>query len=229
MMVWRSAIGALAVVAVMAAVAAALPERSAGTSVTVAKEPVFGQLAKPQFTSADYGGLGGGAVAVQAAERSDLLKLASYAVPPVRRPVPTVVPSSPTVASDFSTTSTEVRTSTDVSAMGSTLGFVPASSSGPVTPSVNFEATSPPSKAEAKQRVASAEAPSPEESVPSRSNGLVNINKAPVAALDHLLGAGRIGQAIARRRPYRTVDDLVHKRVLRAGVFNRIKGSITVD
>lgn len=225
-MVWRSAIGALSVVAVMAAVAAALPERSAGTSVTAAKEPAFGQLAKPQFTSADDGG----AVAAQAAERSDLLRLASYAVPPVRRPVPTVMPpSQPDAGKPPGTSSTEISTSTAVSAAGATLGFAPAPAHLPAADAVNAEATSPPPKAETKSRVASAEAPSPEESGPSRSTGLVNINKAPVAALDRLPGAGRIGQAIARRRPYRTVDDLVRKRVLRAGVFNRIKGSISVD
>lgn len=229
-MVWRSAIGALSVVAVMAAVAAALPERSAGTSVTAAKEPAFGQLAKPQFTSADDGGLGGGAVAAQAAERSDLLRLASYAVPPVRRPVPTVMPpGQPDAGKPPGTSSTEVSTSTAVSAAGATLGFAPVASNLPAADTVNAEATLPPPRAETKSRVASAEAPSPEESGPSRGTGLVNINKAPVAALDRLPGAGRIGQAIARRRPYRTVDDLVRKRVLRAGVFNRIKGSISVD
>lgn len=229
-MVWRSAIGALAVVAVMAAVAAALPERSGGTAVTDAKEPPFGQLTKPQFTSAGYGGLSGGAVAVQAAERSDLLKLASYAVPPVRRPVPSVVPSGQSVPSDTPGTLPRAASiSTVASATAATTGLMPPPSDPPVGNIPDAEVAPALPKAETKLRVVSTEAEPADISGPARSTGLVNINKAPIAALDRLPGAGRIGQAIVRRRPYKTVDDLVHKRVLRAGLFNRIKSSITVD
>lgn len=237
-MVWRSAIGALAVVAVMAAVAAALPERSVGTAPSAAKEPPFGQLTKPQFTSPGYGSLTSGAGAEQAAERSDLLKLASYAVPPARRPVPSITPSTePSASASPSTSSRDVSLATTVSTTAATLALVPASSDAqaadvrvaptndvPVAPTK----MSPP-KADTKLRIAAAEATSPSSGTPGAGASRLNINKAPANALDHLPGAGRIGQAIVRRRPYRTVDDLIHKRVLRASLFNRIRSSITVE
>ncbi|HEX4766924.1 MAG TPA: helix-hairpin-helix domain-containing protein [Lichenihabitans sp.] len=54
----------------------------------------------------------------------------------------------------------------------------------------------------------------------------ININNASVEALNHLRGGGHIGQAIAKHRPYRSVDDLMRKRVLRRDVFERIRGQI---
>ncbi len=54
----------------------------------------------------------------------------------------------------------------------------------------------------------------------------VNINNASVQVLDHLRGGGHIGQAIARHRPYRSIEELVNKRVLRRDVYDQIKHQI---
>jgi DNA uptake protein ComE-like DNA-binding protein len=59
--------------------------------------------------------------------------------------------------------------------------------------------------------------------------GAVDINVASVEMLDHIDGAGRIGRAIARHRPYRSVEDLVRKRVIRKDVFERIKGQLAAN
>ena len=47
--------------------------------------------------------------------------------------------------------------------------------------------------------------------------------------LNRLKGAGSLGRAIVRGRPYRSVDDLVNKRVLRRTAFERIKDQVTVQ
>ena len=52
----------------------------------------------------------------------------------------------------------------------------------------------------------------------------VNINTASVNELNGL--GGRLGKAIIRRRPYRSIEDLVSKRILTRAVFNRIKDRI---
>jgi DNA uptake protein ComE-like DNA-binding protein len=57
--------------------------------------------------------------------------------------------------------------------------------------------------------------------------GTVNINAASVEALNHLKGGGAIGLTIARHRPYRSIEDLINKRVLRRSVFDQIKGQIS--
>jgi DNA uptake protein ComE-like DNA-binding protein len=64
---------------------------------------------------------------------------------------------------------------------------------------------------------------------PVTSSNHININRAPVAVLDHIPGGGRIGLAIARRRPYATIEDLVRKRVLRKTAFERIRWVIAVN
>ena len=62
--------------------------------------------------------------------------------------------------------------------------------------------------------------------VPSTSSDprRVNINTASVNELNGL--GGRLGKAIIRRRPYRSIEDLVSKRILTRAAFNRIKDRI---
>lgn len=58
---------------------------------------------------------------------------------------------------------------------------------------------------------------------PAAPGQVVDINNATVEAMDHLPGAGRIGLAIARHRPYRSVEDLLTKRVVRRSVYEKIR------
>jgi hypothetical protein len=43
------------------------------------------------------------------------------------------------------------------------------------------------------------------------------------------LGGGRIGRAIVNSRPYRSPDELLHKRVLTRATYEQIKGQIIVQ
>jgi len=81
-----------------------------------------------------------------------------------------------------------------------------------------------PAKAAAPVKVASA-APSSGTS----EAGLVDLNKGSFEDLNSLDGAGSLGKAIIRNRPYASVDDLVKKRVLRRTSFEKIKDQVTVQ
>lgn len=59
--------------------------------------------------------------------------------------------------------------------------------------------------------------------------GRININTASVDQLNSIPGGGHIGRSIARHRPYRSLEDLVDHRVLKARDFARIKSAITID
>ena len=108
-----------------------------------------------------------------------------------------------------------------------------APSSAPTVPPVagsNVEA-SPTASATPAVEVASADPAIPNTSVQSQqtaeaSGKGVNINSASAEALNHLQGGGRIGQTIVEHRPYRSVDELVKKRVLRRAVYDQIKNQI---
>jgi DNA uptake protein ComE-like DNA-binding protein len=58
---------------------------------------------------------------------------------------------------------------------------------------------------------------------------LVDLNKAPFEQLNSLKGAGALGRAIIKGRPYKSVDDLVKKKVLRRTAFERIRNQVTVQ
>lgn len=58
---------------------------------------------------------------------------------------------------------------------------------------------------------------------------LVDLNKGSVEELNKLKGAGSLGRAIVRGRPYKSVEDLVKKRVMRRTAFERIKDQVTVQ
>lgn len=55
----------------------------------------------------------------------------------------------------------------------------------------------------------------------------VDINAASADDLNRL--GGRIGRAIIAGRPYRTIDELVSKRVITRSTFSQIKDQITVN
>jgi Helix-hairpin-helix motif len=56
----------------------------------------------------------------------------------------------------------------------------------------------------------------------------VDLNSASVEELN-ALGGGRIGRAIVNSRPYRSPNELLHKRVLTRATFEQIKGQIIVQ
>ena len=59
--------------------------------------------------------------------------------------------------------------------------------------------------------------------------GLVNINTASAADLDKLPQIGKArSQAIIKGRPYRNTDELVSKKILSQGVYDKIKDKITI-
>ena len=61
------------------------------------------------------------------------------------------------------------------------------------------------------------------------SDAMIDINKASVEVLNHLPGMGMIGRTIVRHRPYRSIEDLVDRRVLRYGAFQKLRSRIKVD
>ncbi|MEE1657240.1 helix-hairpin-helix domain-containing protein [Microvirga sp. CF3062] len=58
---------------------------------------------------------------------------------------------------------------------------------------------------------------------------LVDLNRASFEQLNSLKGAGALGRAIIKHRPYRSVDDLVKKKVVRRPVFEKIKDQVRVQ
>ncbi|QRM28533.1 helix-hairpin-helix domain-containing protein [Microvirga sp. VF16] len=68
-------------------------------------------------------------------------------------------------------------------------------------------------------------------SVPSPApiSALVDLNKGSIEQLNTLRGAGSLGRAIMRGRPYKSVEDLVKKRVVRRTAYERIKDQVTVQ
>jgi len=58
---------------------------------------------------------------------------------------------------------------------------------------------------------------------------LVDLNRASFEQLNSLKGAGALGRAIIKHRPYKSVDDLVKKKVLRRPVFEKIKHQVKVQ
>lgn len=61
-----------------------------------------------------------------------------------------------------------------------------------------------------------------------RALSVADLNTATAAELNRLRGGGMIGRAIIQRRPYASVDQLLSKRVLSRGTYERIKDQVTV-
>ena len=114
---------------------------------------------------------------------------------------------------------------------------VPPQYSAPVAQPAAMEpspATAPPA---AQARIAAVQPPSPApiaQPSPAEQTGalsarkpdsnLVDINTASVDQLNGL--GGRFGKAIVRGRPYRSIEELVSKRILTRATFNKIKDQI---
>jgi DNA uptake protein ComE-like DNA-binding protein len=60
------------------------------------------------------------------------------------------------------------------------------------------------------------------------ASSLIDLNRGSVEDLNNLKGAGSLGRAIVRGRPYKSVEDLVTKRVVRRTAFDRIKNQVAV-
>jgi DNA uptake protein ComE-like DNA-binding protein len=56
----------------------------------------------------------------------------------------------------------------------------------------------------------------------------VDLNTASLAELNALRGAGAIGRAIIRGRPYRSIDELMSRRILSRARFEQVKGRVSV-
>ena len=130
--------------------------------------------------------------------------------------------------------STEAR-STDTSSVGP-LALVtspsPDFAAMPDTDADRTASTPPPASPPARVAVAKPEPPAIEDSAPAAApsaGGGIDLNRASVDALNRLKGAGHIGQAIVSHRPYRSVEDLVKKRVLRRDVYEQIKQQVVTQ
>jgi len=58
---------------------------------------------------------------------------------------------------------------------------------------------------------------------------LVDLNKASFEELNSIKGAGALGRAIIKGRPYKSVDDLVKRKILRRTIYEKIKDQVTVQ
>lgn len=61
-----------------------------------------------------------------------------------------------------------------------------------------------------------------------RGVAVIDLNTGSVSELNALRGGGMIGRAIAQKRPYASVGELLSKRVLSRAVYERIKDQVTV-
>ena len=64
---------------------------------------------------------------------------------------------------------------------------------------------------------------------PAAKSSLVNLNTASPGALDRIPGVGHVGRTIVAHRPYRSVKDLVSKRVLRTSDYQKIAAYVGVQ
>jgi hypothetical protein len=63
---------------------------------------------------------------------------------------------------------------------------------------------------------------------PAPADDLVDLNTASFEQLNSLPGAGPVGRAIIKGRPYASAEDLVKKKVLRRPIYEKIKDQVTV-
>ena len=92
----------------------------------------------------------------------------------------------------------------------------------PNVPSPNVP--SPPAAEDMTGAVAVANVPT----APDPASDLIDLNTASFEQLNSLRNAGPLGRAIIKGRPYRSVEDLVTRKVLRRSVYEKIKDQVTV-
>ena len=163
-------------------------------------------------------------------ERAQLLKLAALKSGAAAEPASTVAPSAPAnlpAVAPAPAAPVPVAESVVAPAPSQAPEATVAAASPPATPATAVSA-------EPIQQVASAEAAEPVDAAPAPDEGTaksdrININTASPSALDHLPGAGRIGRTIVSHRPYKSVKELVSRRVLRTSDFQKIQSRISVD
>lgn len=144
------------------------------------------------------------------AEAPTPVQPAAPAQPPISAPPPGIAPAPPPVAAGPGT-EPKIESRPEPKP-------VPGA---PEPPPIQAIAPSAPEQAEAEIDAAEARAE-------PKAVDLVDLNTAPVEALNRLKGGGAIGRAIVQHRPYATVDQLLSKRVLSRAVFQRIKDQVTV-
>jgi len=71
--------------------------------------------------------------------------------------------------------------------------------------------------------------PKPDAGPKPAGTGRIDLNTASLEALNGIPGAGRVGRAIVKGRPYASTEDLVRKRILNRSSFERIKDQVTVS
>ncbi len=109
---------------------------------------------------------------------------------------------------------------------GPTLSGAPASAASQAAPAAAPSSTSKPT-ALPPSSVVQGTSVSEKVERPARQTGsVVNLNTATLEELNRLRGAGLIGRAIMRRRPYTTPEDLLKKKVLSRAAYARIKDQI---
>lgn len=222
-MVIRSALGALGAVAMLGALGMALPEGGASKAPAITRDPPFGSLTRTDFKSTTADGT------PNPSETAQILKLAAVTPSEIQ----------PKLGADREPDATVIKAaaSTDPS-LGATeplavTGAGPAASPAVAKlapPQVASAATAP----DKPTKIAMVEEPQPSPVAPEppreqKTRPGIDINTASADDLDHIPGAGRIGRTIVRHRPYRKIEDLVDKRVLRMGAFQRIQSRIKVD
>ena len=120
-------------------------------------------------------------------------------------------------ASNVSAPSVPVSTASDAVSVTASAASPLEAPAGAVYPQAQRVADTSPSAAVPPDAAAQAGTPG------------LNLNTASIDALNQIPGAGRIGRTIASHRPYRSVEDLLTKRVVKKSVYERIKAQVAAE
>jgi DNA uptake protein ComE-like DNA-binding protein len=123
-------------------------------------------------------------------------------------------------------TSTAALSSSESAGRALGHGETPAKRPASATATRAAAPESPAAAAPAPQRTASVAPPAQGS---ASAAGRVDLNSASVEELNAIPGAGLIGRAIQRGRPYASPEDLVAKRILNRAAYERIKDQITAQ
>ena len=104
----------------------------------------------------------------------------------------------------------------------------PAAAPAPAAPAAK-PATPPAATAPAAKPAAAAPAPAAKPAAAAPAAKLVNLNAATAEQLDTIPNIGeKRSEAIIKGRPYKTTQELVTKKVLTQGIYDKIKDKVTV-